>query len=129
MSSRPFAAATPATIDSEVSRLLREAEEQAASLISGHRPELDRLVKLLVDKETVDGAAVYRLISKPVPERRTDGQVMAPDRAARTRVEDAPRPRPGPGSPGCRPPNGPEPLPPPGLVGRGTGNRPSRGSQ
>ena len=82
VSSRPFAEATQATIDSEVSRLLREAEEQAASLISGHRPELEQLVKLLVDKETVDGAAVYRLIGKPVPERHPDGQVIAPDRAA-----------------------------------------------
>ena len=95
VSSRPFAEATQATIDSEVSRLLREAEEQAASLISGHRPELEQLVKLLVDKETVDGAAVYRLIGKPVPERHTDGQVIAPDRAADAAGEMRPRPRPG----------------------------------
>ncbi len=95
VSSRPFAEATQATIDSEVSRLLREAEEQAASLISGHRPELDRLVKLLVDKETVNGAAVYRLIGKPVPERRTDGQVIAPDRAADS-VEEMRPPAPAP---------------------------------
>ena len=95
VSSRPFAEATQATIDSEVSRLLREAEEQAASLISGHRPELDRLVKLLVDKETVDGAAVYRLIGKPVPQRHTDGQVIAPDRAADS-VEEMRPPAPAP---------------------------------
>jgi cell division protease FtsH len=82
VSSRPFAEATQATIDAEVSRLLREAEEQATSLISSHRRELDQLAKLLMDKETVDGAAVYGLLGKPVPERHPDGQVIAPGRAA-----------------------------------------------
>jgi cell division protease FtsH len=84
MSSRPFAEATQATIDAEVSRLLREAEEQATSLISGHRHELDELVKLLKDKETVDGAAVYQLLGKPVPEHHPDGQSIAPRAAAAT---------------------------------------------
>jgi cell division protease FtsH len=82
MSSRPFAEATQAAIDAEVSRLLREAEEQAASLISGHRRELDELVKLLLEKETVDGAAVYRLVGRPAPEHQPDGQAIAPRRAA-----------------------------------------------
>ena len=84
MSSRPFAEATQATIDAEVSRLLREAEEQATSLISAHRRELDELVKLLQDKETVDGAAVYRLLGKAVPEHHPDGQTVAPRAAAAT---------------------------------------------
>ena len=44
MSSRPFAEATQAEIDKEVSRLLREAEERATELLKGHRPELDALV-------------------------------------------------------------------------------------
>ena len=100
-SSLPFAEATQATIDAEVSRLLREAEEQATSLISGHRRELDRLVKLLMDKETVDGAAVYGLIGKPVPERHTDGQVIAPDRAADS-VEEMRPPAPAPAPAGGR---------------------------
>ena len=66
----------------EVARLLREAEEQATSLISSHRHELDELVKLLMDKETVDGAAVYRLLGKPVPAHQPDGQTVAPRAAA-----------------------------------------------
>jgi cell division protease FtsH len=82
VSSRPFAEATQATIDAEVSRLLREAEEQATSLISSHRRELDELVKLLMDKETVDGAAVYQLLGKPVPVHQPDGQTVAPRAAA-----------------------------------------------
>jgi cell division protease FtsH len=81
MSSRPFAEATQAAIDGEVSRLLREAEEQATSLIRAHRGDLLKLTNLLLDKETVDGEAIYRLVGRPVPERH-DGQEIAPRRAA-----------------------------------------------
>jgi cell division protease FtsH len=65
MSSRPFAEATQAEIDKEVSRLLRQAEERAIELLKDHRPELDSLVSLLLEKETVDGADVYRLAGRP----------------------------------------------------------------
>ena len=40
-SSRPFAEATQAEIDNEVSRLLREAEERATVLLKGHHHGLD----------------------------------------------------------------------------------------
>jgi cell division protease FtsH len=70
LSSRPFAEATQAVIDSEVARLLREAEETAVALIGAHRPELDQLVSLLLEQETVDGSAVYRIVGKPVPGHR-----------------------------------------------------------
>ena len=70
LSSRPFAEATQAVIDSEVARLLREAEETAVALIGAHRPELDQLVILLLEQETVDGSAVYRIVGKPVPGHR-----------------------------------------------------------
>jgi cell division protease FtsH len=82
LSSRPFAEATQATIDSEVSRLLREAEETAVSLIRSHHYELGQLVALLLDKETVDGAEVYRIVGRPVPERRPEELVVAPHAAA-----------------------------------------------
>jgi cell division protease FtsH len=65
MSSRPFAEATQAEIDTEVSRMLREAEERAVALLTAHRPELDSLVALLLEKETVDGSDVYRLAGRP----------------------------------------------------------------
>jgi cell division protease FtsH len=99
MSSRPFAEATQAEIDKEVSRLLRQAEERAIELLKDHRPELDSLVKLLLEKETVDGSDVYRLAGRPdrsavippvppttmTPPRvaaRTDATTPAPDGAA-----------------------------------------------
>jgi cell division protease FtsH len=65
MSSRPFAEATQAEIDKEVSRLLRQAEERAIGLLKDHRPELDGLVNLLLEMETVDGSDVYRLAGRP----------------------------------------------------------------
>jgi cell division protease FtsH len=65
MSSRPFAEATQAEIDKEVSKLLRQAESRATELLRGHRHELDALVDLLQEYETVDGAEVYRLTGQP----------------------------------------------------------------
>ncbi|HEY7261841.1 MAG TPA: ATP-dependent zinc metalloprotease FtsH [Trebonia sp.] len=65
MSSRPYAEATQATIDSEVSKLLRQAEERAVDLLRTHRTELDALVDLLLQRETVDGSDVYRLAGRP----------------------------------------------------------------
>jgi cell division protease FtsH len=81
LSSRPFAEATQASIDHEVARLLREAEQSAVSLIREHQSELDRLVALLLDKETIDGADVYRIVGRPVPERRPDEMLIAPHSA------------------------------------------------
>src|SRR6516225_9691522 len=65
MSSRPFAEATQAEIDEEVSRLLREAEERAVNLLKDHRSLLDALVGELLEMETVDGSEVYRLAGRP----------------------------------------------------------------
>jgi cell division protease FtsH len=78
LSSRPFAEATQATIDSEVARLLREAEQTAISLIRTHRTELDELVNLLLETETVDGAEVYRIVGRPVPTGHTDELTIVP---------------------------------------------------
>jgi cell division protease FtsH len=110
VSSRPFAEATQAAIDTEVARLLREAEEQALSLLRAHQAELRSLVDLLLEQETVDGAAVYRVLGMTPPEHREEGTVMAPARpaAAASRVngpaastrETAPQSKQSPGGPG-----------------------------
>jgi cell division protease FtsH len=78
LSIRPFAEATQATIDAEVARLLREAEQTAVSLIRAHQPELDQIVRLLLENETVDGADVYRIVGKPVPAGHTDEVMIFP---------------------------------------------------
>jgi cell division protease FtsH len=89
LSSRPFAEATQATIDTEVAKLLRQAEQTAIRLIREHRAELDELVALLLERETVDGADVYRIIGKPVPGRRLDELTIAPHGATATGVSAA----------------------------------------
>jgi cell division protease FtsH len=80
-SSRPFAEQTQATVDQEVARLLREAEQRAVCLLTKHRAALDELTQLLLRAETVDGAQVYALIGMPEPTSGA-GVTMAPDRAS-----------------------------------------------
>ena len=80
-SSRPFAESTQAIVDREVARLLREAEQTAVSVLSAHRTELGQLVDLLLEKETVDGDEVYRIVGKLTPEHRGDDLAIAPRRA------------------------------------------------
>jgi cell division protease FtsH len=82
LSSRPFSEATQAAIDREVSRLLREAEETAVGQIRAHRDQLDQLVSLLLERETVDGAEVYRIVGRPVPGHRAEEMTVAPQAVA-----------------------------------------------
>jgi cell division protease FtsH len=84
LSSRPFAEATQAVIDSEVARLLRDAEQSAVELIRAHRADLRQLVELLLEQETVDGEAVYRIVGRPVPGHRTEELVIAPRTGSRS---------------------------------------------
>jgi len=77
-SSRPFAESTQAAIDAEVARLLREAEQTAIELIRSHKEMLDQLVELLLEHETVNGDAVYRIVGKPTPEHRPEEVSIGP---------------------------------------------------
>jgi cell division protease FtsH len=73
---RSYAEATQRVIDEEVSRMLREAEVRATDVLSTHRADLDRLVGLLLEKETVDGSEVYAMLGRPEPS--APGAVEAP---------------------------------------------------
>jgi cell division protease FtsH len=84
LSSRPFAEATQAIIDTEVARLLRDAEHNATQLLETHRDELQGLVELLLEQETVDGTAVYRLLGTQPPTEHTPGTTVAPRRGTVT---------------------------------------------
>ena len=108
MSSRPFAEATQAEIDREVSRLLREAEERATELLNEHRPQLDSLVSLLLEMETVNGSDVYRLTGQP-DRSATSPSAQAPVTVAPRSVATADA---GPTTHGARPDPGA------GLTGR-----------
>ncbi len=62
---RPYAEETQRVIDTEVSRLLREAEGRATDLLRAHRETLGTVVELLLDRETVDGADLAALAGMP----------------------------------------------------------------
>ena len=78
--SRDYAEATQALIDEEVSRLLKEADERAASILEEHRDVLSKVMNLLIEQETIDGGDVYELAGRPRPEGVE--ATVAPERAA-----------------------------------------------
>jgi hypothetical protein len=47
--------------------MVREAEERAQKLLVDRRDELERLTRLLLDQETIDGEVVYQTVGRPVP--------------------------------------------------------------
>jgi cell division protease FtsH len=114
MSSRPFAEATQAEIDSEVARLLREAEERAVSLLRAHRAELGSLVDLLLEQETVDGDAVYRVLGMDPQEHRQEPAVLTPPQPVSAASRAA---MPAAGAKGVASPGRPGPVPPDGAAG------------
>ena len=66
---RPYSEQTQRAVDTEVARLVREAQAKALDVLSRNRDALDRLVIRLFDAETLDGAAVYEVLDRPVPGR------------------------------------------------------------
>jgi len=59
---RAYSDQTQGLIDEEVTRLLREAETRATSLLSEHRDELDRVIALLLERETIDGSELLAIV-------------------------------------------------------------------
>jgi cell division protease FtsH len=70
LAGRPYAEATQRAIDEEVARLLREAEARALELLSAHRPEIDRVVDLLLERETIDGKDLMDVVRHRDPALR-----------------------------------------------------------
>jgi cell division protease FtsH len=80
VSSRPFSEQTQALLDTEVARMLREAEQRSIGILTDHREAIDKLVALLVENETVDGSAVYEIAGRPEP-TSGGGVTVAPESA------------------------------------------------
>jgi cell division protease FtsH len=60
--SRDYSDETSRVIDEEVERILREQEDRALAALGEHRAGLDAVAKALLEKETIDGAEVARLV-------------------------------------------------------------------
>ncbi|MGH9268980.1 MAG: ATP-dependent metallopeptidase FtsH/Yme1/Tma family protein, partial [Acidimicrobiales bacterium] len=59
---RDYSDETSRVIDEEVGRILREQEERALTSLGQHRLGLDKVAEALLEKETIDGAEVGRLV-------------------------------------------------------------------
>jgi cell division protease FtsH len=73
---RSYSEETQRVIDTEVARLLREAEETAVALLRTHRQALDGLTRELLDRETVGGDVVRSIAADSVA--RADGRAPLP---------------------------------------------------
>jgi cell division protease FtsH len=62
---RQFSEHTAQVIDEEVERILRAAAERAGELLTAQRPKLETLAKALGREETLDEAAIEKLIGPP----------------------------------------------------------------
>jgi cell division protease FtsH len=61
---RDYSDVTSRVIDEEVERILREQEARATRLLSEHRRGLASVAAALLEKETIDGAEVGRLVDE-----------------------------------------------------------------
>ncbi|MGZ8652161.1 MAG: ATP-dependent zinc metalloprotease FtsH [Actinomycetota bacterium] len=62
LTSRPYAEQTQRVIDEEVARLLSDADARAGSLLESHRIGLEKVVALLLERETIDGKDVVAAV-------------------------------------------------------------------
>ena len=64
MHTRDYSDETSRVIDEEVERILRTAEDRAMEVLRGHRGGLEAVAAALLDKETIDGSEVGRLVDE-----------------------------------------------------------------
>jgi cell division protease FtsH len=108
MHSRDYSDETARVIDEEVERILREQEDRARAALTKHRNGLDRVARALLEKETIDGAEVGRLVlgdgRSPAPAGVAAGAAGTKEQA---NLGDALPDRRQPASTGGRPPGQP----------------------
>jgi cell division protease FtsH len=63
--SKPFSEETARRVDAEVSRIIKESHEQAKTLLTTHRRELDALVDALLARETLDEQQILEVTGLP----------------------------------------------------------------
>jgi cell division protease FtsH len=64
LTTRQYAEETQRVIDEEVTRLLKEADDRAGALLESRRDALEEVVALLLERETIDGEDVERVLSE-----------------------------------------------------------------
>ena len=75
---RDYSDVTSRVIDEEVERILREQEARASRLLGEHRRGLASVAAALLEKETIDGAEVGRLVDEAFGTRVHDNAPIVP---------------------------------------------------
>ena len=78
MHSRDYSDVTSRVIDEEVERILREQEARALRLLGEHRDGLTAVAGALLEKETIGGAEVGRLVDQAYGRPVHEGQPVVP---------------------------------------------------
>jgi cell division protease FtsH len=86
---RDYSEETARRIDEEVKKLVVNAHQKALDLLTRHRQTLDELARTLLDKETLDGAEIDRIVSDAVAAERARSENVGPATAS---TVDAPAP-------------------------------------
>ncbi len=66
---REYSDTTAKTIDDEIARILHHQERRAHELLTKHRTALDSVSETLLEKETMDGAEVARIVHESLGDR------------------------------------------------------------
>jgi cell division protease FtsH len=85
---REYSDDTAKMIDEEVFRILHEQEARAFEVLSKHRRALDLVAEALLERETIDGGEVARIVHESLGEGPSDA--AATPAAADAAAEDAP---------------------------------------
>ena len=95
---RPFAEGTQQVIDEEVTRLLREAEDTAHSLLSDNSAALQAVIGALLEKETISGGDFVEIVRRAQQSKNGSGAtrqvswVVTASRPGDTAIHQAARP-------------------------------------
>ncbi|MFM2182220.1 MAG: ATP-dependent protease FtsH [Actinomycetota bacterium] len=65
---REYSDDTARLIDGEISRILHEQEQRATEMLTRHRGALDAVAEALLERETIDGADVARIVQEQMGE-------------------------------------------------------------
>jgi cell division protease FtsH len=82
---KPFSEETARRVDAEVFRIIHESHEQARSLLTRYRQQLDALVAALLARETLDEQEVLEVTGLPAAPVLESGRVSAVASAASSR--------------------------------------------
>jgi cell division protease FtsH len=91
-------------IDDEIRRIVEEAHQTAKQVLNGHRAELDRLSRVLLERETIEreefeqllaGKSEDEVFGEPAPPEPEHVPTPEPERKPVGEPRPVPRPRPG----------------------------------